>query len=246
VPFFHAGDDILRSKSFDPNSYNSGDWFNKLDWTYASNNWGIGLPLEGTGQWDIYKPLLANPELAPTKADIEFASAVFREFLQIRKSSNLFRLETAAQIQAALSFYNDGPDRIPGLIVMHLNDVDDLDPVYEEILVLFNARPDEITFSNPAFVGDDLALNSVQQSSEDELVRSSKFDSASGSFTIAGRTTAVFDRLYEEPPAQVTPAATEAIPAIADPSVLLTLLGVIGAFIAVVAMMFALRRKGNN
>jgi pullulanase len=25
VPFFHAGDDILRSKSFDLNSYNSGD-----------------------------------------------------------------------------------------------------------------------------------------------------------------------------------------------------------------------------
>ncbi len=64
VPFFHAGDDILRSKSFNPNSYNSGDWFNKLDWTYESNNWGIGLPLEGTEQWDIYKPLLADPDLA--------------------------------------------------------------------------------------------------------------------------------------------------------------------------------------
>jgi pullulanase len=71
VPFFHAGDDILRSKSFDPNSYNSGDWYNKLDWTYESNNWGVGLPLEGTGQWDIYKPLLAEPALAPTKTDIE-------------------------------------------------------------------------------------------------------------------------------------------------------------------------------
>ncbi|HEY9529193.1 MAG TPA: pullulanase-type alpha-1,6-glucosidase, partial [Anaerolineales bacterium] len=40
VPFFHAGDDILRSKSFNPNSYNSGDWYNRLDWTYESNNWG--------------------------------------------------------------------------------------------------------------------------------------------------------------------------------------------------------------
>ncbi|HEX6034470.1 MAG TPA: pullulanase-type alpha-1,6-glucosidase, partial [Anaerolineales bacterium] len=99
VPFFHAGDDILRSKSFNPNSYNSGDWFNRLDWTYESNNWGVGLPLEGTGQWDIYKPLLAEPDLTPGKEDIEFASAVFREFLQIRKSSKLFRLETAEQIQ---------------------------------------------------------------------------------------------------------------------------------------------------
>jgi pullulanase len=246
VPFFHAGDDVLRSKSFNSNSYDSGDWFNKLEWTYESNNWGVGLPLEGSDQWDIYKPLLADPDLVPAKADIEFASGVFREFLQIRKSSKLFRLETAEQIRDTLSFYNDGPDRIPGLIVMYLNDVDDLDPAYEEIVVLFNARPGEITFSDEAFVGRDLALHSVQQVSNDELARNSKFDSVSGSFTIAGRTTAVFNRLDEEPPVLVTPTATEALPAIADPNVLLTLVGVIGAFIAVVAMMLALRRKDTK
>src|SRR6185503_12518588 len=44
VPFFHAGVELLRSKSLDRNSYNSGDWFNKLDFTYGSNNWGVGLP----------------------------------------------------------------------------------------------------------------------------------------------------------------------------------------------------------
>jgi pullulanase len=48
VPFFHAGDDLLRSKSLNPNSYDSGDWFNQLDWTYQSNNWGVGLPPEGS------------------------------------------------------------------------------------------------------------------------------------------------------------------------------------------------------
>ncbi|HEY9527316.1 MAG TPA: alpha-1,6-glucosidase domain-containing protein, partial [Anaerolineales bacterium] len=247
VPFFHAGDDILRSKSFNPNSYNSGDWYNRLDWTYESNNWGAGLPLEGTGQWDIYKPLLADPDLAPDRSDIEFSSAVFREFLQIRKSSKLFRLETAEQVSAALSFYNNGPDRIPGLIVMRLKDVEEIDPVYEEIVVLFNAQPDEVTFRDPAFVGRDLALNSVQQVSNDELVRNAKFDSASGSFTVAGRTTAVFNLLREsvaEPTA--SPAATQELPAVADATVLLTLIGVVGAFVAVVAMMFALRRKDNK
>ncbi|XP_047325004.1 pullulanase 1, chloroplastic isoform X2 [Impatiens glandulifera] len=30
IPFFHAGDEILRSKSLDRDSYNSGDWFNRL------------------------------------------------------------------------------------------------------------------------------------------------------------------------------------------------------------------------
>ncbi|ONM18908.1 pullulanase-type starch debranching enzyme1 [Zea mays] len=29
IPFFHAGDEILRSKSLDRDSYDSGDWFNK-------------------------------------------------------------------------------------------------------------------------------------------------------------------------------------------------------------------------
>jgi pullulanase-type alpha-1,6-glucosidase len=248
VPFFHAGDDILRSKSFNPNSYNSGDWFNRLDWTYESNNWGVGLPLEGTGQWDIYKPLLAEPDLTPGKEDIEFASVVFREFLQIRKSSKLFRLETAEQIQDLLSFSNNGPDAIPGLIVMHLKDIENIDPAFEEIVVLFNARPEEVVFSDPAFADKDFALSLIQQGSVDELVRGAKFDPSTGTFTIPGRTSAVFNLLEKPIPVQVTatPTTTVAVPTIADPSVLLTLIGVIGAFIAVVAMMIALRRKPDK
>ncbi|MEN9543229.1 MAG: pullulanase, partial [Pseudomonadota bacterium] len=44
TPYFHAGVDTLRSKSLDRNSYDSGDWFNRLDWSYADNNYGVGLP----------------------------------------------------------------------------------------------------------------------------------------------------------------------------------------------------------
>ncbi|HSL28292.1 MAG TPA: pullulanase-type alpha-1,6-glucosidase, partial [Anaerolineales bacterium] len=193
IPFFHAGDDILRSKSFDPNSYNSGDWYNRLDWTYAANNWGRGLPIEGTGQWDIYRPLLADPALTPAKADIEFASAVFREFLQIRKSSKLFRLESAEQIKNSVSFLNTGPDHIPGLIVTRLTDAEDIDPVYDEIVVLFNARPEEVTFGDPVFANKEFELHAIQQASSDPLTRESSFDSASGEFSVPARTTAVFN-----------------------------------------------------
>jgi hypothetical protein len=45
VPFVHAGDDLLRSKSLDRDSYNSGDWFNRIDWTGATNGFGSGLPV---------------------------------------------------------------------------------------------------------------------------------------------------------------------------------------------------------
>lgn len=44
IPFFHAGGEILRSKSLDRNSYDSGDRFNRLDFTYTTNNFGVGLP----------------------------------------------------------------------------------------------------------------------------------------------------------------------------------------------------------
>jgi hypothetical protein len=205
----------------------------------------VGLPLEAAGQWDIYKPLLADPKPAPAKSDIEFASAVFREFLQIRKSSKLFRLETEAQVKSDVSFYNTGPDQIPGLIVMDLKDTKDIDPNYKEIVVLFNARPDPVKFTDPAFAGKDFELHSVQQNSSDELVHASKYDSANGAFSLSGRTTAVFT-IHGKPIAEPTPTVAQATPAIADPGVILTLAGVIGAFVAVVVMMFALRRKGNT
>jgi hypothetical protein len=62
VPFFLAGDDLLRSKSMDKNSYNSGDWFNRLDFTYQANNWGVELPIQtdNGSDWPIEQPLLAD------------------------------------------------------------------------------------------------------------------------------------------------------------------------------------------
>ena len=80
VPFLHAGEELLRSKSMDRNSYNSGDWFNKLDWTYQSNNWGVGLPPAGdnSSNWYLIGPRLANPALKPGASAIQgsFAHAV--------------------------------------------------------------------------------------------------------------------------------------------------------------------------
>jgi len=242
VPFFHAGDDILRSKSFDPNSYNSGDWFNKLDWTYESNNFGVGLPPEGTGQWNIYKPLLAQPELVPNKADIESSAAVFREFLQIRKSSKLFRLETAEQIKSGVAFKNNGPEAIPGLIVMDLKNTNGVDAVYEQIIVFFNAQPNPVTFSDEELAGKDFSLHPVQQTSADAVVRESKYDS-SGSFTIPGRTTAVFILAHTQP-VEPTASATESMPAGGTSSNgALTIAGIIAALLALMGGIFLLRCK---
>jgi pullulanase len=196
VPFFQAGDDLLRSKSLDRNSYNSGDWFNRLDFTYQSNNWGVGLPPSGDnqGMWPTMQPLLANLDLAPAPEDIAFARDTFRELLQIRMSSPLFRLQTAVQVQERLQFHNVGAEQLPGLIVMSLSDLtgEDIDPSFDMVVVLFNANPESVSFTETAVSNLPFTLHPVQQNSVDGVVQTATFDAASGTFTVPAWTTAVF------------------------------------------------------
>lgn len=193
IPFFHAGDDILRSKSLDRNSYDSGDWFNRLDWTLSHNNWGVGLPNEGRPYWDIFRPLLADPALKPSGADILFASTIFREFLTIRKSSPLFRLRSAEQVKACLSFLPESTG-LPGLIGTRLRGPGSLDPIYAEIIVLFNTSPEPITLPTSLEQARRI-LHPVLSKSADRIVREAKYAGQEKAFSVPGRTTAVFVQL---------------------------------------------------
>jgi pullulanase-type alpha-1,6-glucosidase len=195
IPFFHAGVDLLRSKSLDRNSYNSGDWFNKLDFTYQSNNWGVGLPPEpdNGSNWPIFQPLLADPALLPHSAYIVDSADHFREMLAIRKSSPLFRLQTEQEVIDRLEFLNTGPTQLPGLIVAKLSDDQgSIDRKYKLIVSLINANDEAATFTAAQFTGIQLLLHPIQQSSADPVVRTSSFDSASAEFDIPARTASVF------------------------------------------------------
>jgi pullulanase-type alpha-1,6-glucosidase len=196
VPFFQAADDLLRSKSLDRNSYNSGDWFNAIDWSGQTTNWGHGLPPSADNQsmWPVMAELLGNPDLMPGPEHIAGAAAHFREMAQVRASSPLFRLRTAGDVQQRLRFHNTGPDQVRGLIVMSLSDVDgaDLDPAHDRIVVVFNATPDEVAPALDETIGGGFALHPVLAASADPVVQGSTFDPATGTFTVPGRTTAVF------------------------------------------------------
>ena len=195
IPFIHAGADMLRSKSLDRNSYNSGDWFNKLDFTYQTNNWGVGLPPAGdnASNWPMMRPLLANPALRPAPSNIRDAVVSFREALAIRKSSKLFRLRTASDVNARVRFYNTGPNQLRGLIVMGLWDTDGgVDRAHKVVVSLFNANDMAQMFQAPDFQGHLLSLHPVQVSSQDPVVRTATFNAGSGAFVVPARTTAVF------------------------------------------------------
>ena len=168
VPFFMAGDEILRSKSADRNSYNSGDWFNRIDWTLKSNNWGVGLPPAKGNQddWSIIGPALADPNLKPTAKDIEGTYRHMLEMLVIRKTSGLFRLRTADEIKKAVSFYNVGPNQVPGLIVERIENTARFCFPASQAVVLVNATPQAQTFTDPAFKQQPLMLHPVQAFSQ--------------------------------------------------------------------------------
>jgi len=195
VPFFHAGQDMLRSKSMDRDSFNSGDWFNRLDFTFAWNNWGAGLPVASKNRetWPIMTPLLANPALRVAPKEIQATAEHFREMMKIRKSSRLFRLPNESEVIARIGFLNTGPSQIPGMIVMTLSDPDgSIDRLREMIVVLFNATDDPQLFAAPSFTGFDFNLHEVQQASSDPVVRTSSWDAGTATFAMPARTTSVF------------------------------------------------------
>ena len=72
-----GGSELLRSKSLDACSCDSGDHFNAIDWSGRTNGWGRGLPPAGRNfdRWVIQAGLLAHPDLTPSPSDI--ASFVF-------------------------------------------------------------------------------------------------------------------------------------------------------------------------
>jgi len=194
IPFFQGGDDLLRSKDMDQNSYNSGDWFNKIDWSGQTANWGIGLPIasQNQGQWPFMEPLLSNPAYTPLPANIEYSKDAFSELLQIRYSSELFRMGTFNEVQQNLTFLNTGQNQTPGLIVMKLDAHGGNYGIYRHIVVLFNATNASVTFTDSRLQGLALHLHPVQRSSSDPITRQSTFNSKGGSATVPGLTTAVF------------------------------------------------------
>ncbi|WP_188193334.1 pullulanase-type alpha-1,6-glucosidase [Nonomuraea sp. SYSU D8015] len=188
--FVHAGSERLRSKSLDRNSYDSGDWFNRLLWDCsAGNGFGAGLPprADNEARWPYARPLLADPALRPGCEAIDAGRARCGELLRIRSSTPAFALGSADEVRRRLSF----PAADDGVITMHV-DTTGLDPRWRSVTVVFNATPSACAQPMAALAGQDVALHPVQAASADPVVRESAFDRATGALTVPARTVAVF------------------------------------------------------
>ncbi|WP_240670073.1 pullulanase-type alpha-1,6-glucosidase [Actinoplanes solisilvae] len=186
--FVAMGSERLRSKSLDRNSHNSGDWFNQIRWDPAlGNGFGLGLPPaeENEEIWPLARPLLADPALVPPPDVIELTAERYRELLRLRRSSPVFGLPTADEVQRRLSFPLGGPGETPGVIVMCL-DGTGLDPRWSQIVVVFNATAETAVETVPG----DLRPHPDLAGSVDPLLH--KATAVAGRLTVPPRSVAVF------------------------------------------------------
>lgn len=197
VSYFHAGIDTLRSKNMDRNSYDSGDWFNRLDWSYSDNYFGTGAPPAGDNgaNYALIKPRLANSALKPAPGDIALTRDMFRDLLKIRSSSTLFRLRTAADIKARLAFHNTGSGQNPVVIAGHLDGNGYAGAGFKEVLYFVNVDKAAQQITIDAEKGKAYVLHPVQAAAgaADPRPRTeAAYDAATGRFTLPARSAVVY------------------------------------------------------
>jgi pullulanase-type alpha-1,6-glucosidase len=202
VAYFHAGIDTLRSKSMDRNSFDSGDWFNRIDWTYRDNFFGTGLPpkQDNGADYPLLRPLLADARIRPDADAIAFARDAFRDLLRIRASTTLLRLRSADEIRRRLSFPNSGPAQNPLVMAGHLDGGarDGQVPEgarFRELLYLVNVGTTAQALTLPEHRGKRWVLHPVHRApgaADERPARAARHDPATGRFTVPARTALVY------------------------------------------------------
>ncbi|WP_081913823.1 pullulanase-type alpha-1,6-glucosidase [Glycomyces sp. NRRL B-16210] len=197
--FVTAGSELLRSKSLDRDSYDSGDWFNAIRWDCtgtegfgpSSNGFGAGLPPQWTSEekWPYAEAAIAAVD-APSCEDIALAEVRYLELLRIASSTCAFSLGDAEAVAERVAFPLAGAEA-PGVIVMRV-DLAGLDDAFDAVTVVFNASPDAVEATVAEAAGSGAGLHPVLEDSADPAFAEAGFDDASGTFTVPGRTVAVF------------------------------------------------------
>lgn len=183
IPFIHMGSEFMRSKSFLRDSYDYGDWFNRVDFSKQDNFYNVGLPSAAKDQdnWPLIKQVLAGHEGRDhvNATHIQFASAAFTDMLAIRMSSPLFRLTSEKQIIDKVSFLNttvskEGVAQQVGLLVMMIDDTQGtpVDNNTESMMVIFNSSAETQIFNGVKAQG--YQLHPIHKAGEDDVVKHSK------------------------------------------------------------------------
>ncbi|MGZ3805381.1 MAG: alpha-1,6-glucosidase domain-containing protein [Pseudobdellovibrionaceae bacterium] len=190
IPFLEGGSDLLRSKNGDQDSFDSGDFFNRIDWTGTTNYWGEGLPpaWRNIDDWALWEPRLTDPGMKVTPDLIAKTHNYVKALLRIRKSSRLFQLNTLEEISRQLSFVDNETQPEPGLIAMLLQSQNQ-NP-NESLLIFFNASRYGRDFSHRILLND-WGLHPLLDEKVDPALVEVSLDRSQGRIHLPGRSTVI-------------------------------------------------------
>ena len=189
IPFIHMGSEFMRSKSFLRDSYDYGDWFNRVDFSKQNNFYNVGLPPAEKDQanWPLIKEVLVGHQGRDqvNAEQIQRSSNAFIDMLAIRMSSPLFRLTTEQSIIDKVSFLNtalskqdaDKSTKLQtGLLVMKIDDTQGqaVDSKYQSLLIIFNTSDKTQSFVSDTTNTQGYQLHPIQKMGSDEVVKQSK------------------------------------------------------------------------
>ena len=197
IAYFHAGAETLRSKNLDRNSYDSGDWFNRLDWTLQDNFFGTGLPPkpDNGAMWPLMAPRLADATLKPAPAQIRFTRDAFLDLMRLRSSSRLFRLDSSAQVQRRLRFADTGPQQQGSVVAAHLDGRGLRGAGWRDLVYAINAGTAMAEVSLPELRGRTLQLHPVHRAAgaaDPRPAASSRWDAQAATLQVPPRTALVY------------------------------------------------------
>lgn len=197
IAFDQQGSELLRSKSFTRDSYDSGDWFNRVDYAMQDNNFNVGMPRisDDGSNYDVIsrvKEMVATPG----EAELKQMTAFYRELTELRKSSPLFTLGDGSAVMKRVDFRNTGPDQQAGLLIMTIDDGvqagASLDSRVDGLVVAINAASESRTLND--FTGDNLQLSTIQQAAGDGSLASGVEIAANGAITLPAWSVAVLEK----------------------------------------------------
>ncbi|PHM39483.1 pullulanase [Xenorhabdus mauleonii] len=166
LAFDQQGSELLRSKSFTRDSYNAGDWFNRVSYDYRDNNYDVGLPEYGNDgvNYSLINRV-KNQVKKPGRDELSQMMVFYQELLQLRQLSPLMSLGDGAAVKQRVNFVNVGPRQQIGLLVMTIDDgntiFEDRDGRFDGLVVIINAAPWSTPVNGLNVQG--LKLNDIQR-----------------------------------------------------------------------------------
>ena len=194
IAYFHAGIEVLRSKSLDRNSYDSGDAFNRLDWTYRDNGFGIGLPPTGREDWPLLAPVLRDASARPRARDIAWMRDAFNDLLRIRRDTPLLRLRTGDEVRRRLTLPLQGTD-VDARLLVGLLDGTGMPEGPARVLYAINTDTRAHAVPVPGTAGLPFVLHPVlarTRAADDRPRQQARFDMRTGRITVPPRTAVVW------------------------------------------------------